>query len=147
MSIGAKKDWVLLALALAGGRAVSPVQIQKIIFLFDKLFQGDVLPTEFYEFAPDNFGPFCGQIYDDIRRLEAEGLVAISKVPNGNYFQYAATTEGIQKGLEFARELPEPIVKHAKNIVAWVLAQSFRGLVTAIYARYPEYKANSVFTY
>ena len=147
MAIGTKKDWVLFALALANGRPVSPVQIQKIIFLFDKLFHDAVLPDNFYEFVPDNYGPFCGDIYDDIRRLESEGSVAISKVPKGNYFQYAATSDGIELGLEFGSKLPEAIFNHARNIVRWVLAQSFRSLVTAIYARYPEYKAKSVFTY
>ena len=140
-----KRDWVLLALALANGSPLSPVQIQKTIFLFGKLLSKEALPESFYEFSADNYGPFCGEIYDDVRQLAAEGLVSIGKPSYGNYFLYAATQEGIKQGMAFAKTLPSSVVDHARRIVVWVQAQTFRSLVAAIYQAYPEYRANSIF--
>jgi hypothetical protein len=141
-----KKDWTLLAIALAEGKPLSPVQLQKSVFLFGKLLPDEVLPEDFYEFAPYNYGPFCPEVYRHAEELAEEGLVQISSVATHGYSQYSATPEGLTEGQRLARLLAPDVAEHAYAIVEWVRAQTFRGLVSAIYEKYPEYRANSVFT-
>jgi len=141
-----KKEWTLTAIALADGQPLSPVQLQKSVFLFGKLLPQEVLPEDFYEFVPYNYGPFCREVYADAEELAEEGLVQISSVASHGYSQYSATPDGIARADRLNDLLPPRIAKHARAIVQWVRAQSFRGLVSAIYEKYPEYQANSVFT-
>jgi uncharacterized protein len=140
-----KKDWTLLAITLADGRPLSPVQLQKSVFLFKKLLPDEVLPDDFYEFVPYNYGPFCSEVYRDAEELAEEGLVQISSVADHGYSQYSATPGGIERRQALLKLLPPDIADHARVVVEWVRAQTFRGLVSAIYDRYPEYRANSVF--
>lgn len=139
-----KKDWTLLAIALAEGKPLSPVQLQKSVFLFGKLLPKEVLPEDSYEFVPYNYGPFCREVYMDAEELAEEGLVQISSVATHGYSQYSATPEGIAKAHRLVELLPAHVVEHARAIVEWVRAQTFKGLVSAIYEKYPEYRANSV---
>jgi hypothetical protein len=141
-----KKDWTLLAIALAEGKPLSPVQLQKSVFLFGKLLPDEVLPEDFYEFVPYNYGPFCPEVYRDAEELAEEELVQISSVSAHGYSQYSATPEGIEEGRRLVELLPYRVAEHARVIVEWVRAQTFRALVSAIYERFPEYRANSVFT-
>lgn len=141
-----KKHWALLAVAFAKGNPLSPVQLQKSVFLFGKLLQEDVLPGDFYEFVPYSYGPFCPEVYRDAEELAEEGLVQISSVVSHGYSQYSATPEGIENAESLAESLPSHVVEHARTIVEWVREQTFRGLVSAIYEKYPEYRVNSVFT-
>ena len=76
-----RKDWTLLAIALAGGLPLSPAQLQKAVFLFGEQMPKDVLPEDFYDFQPYNYGPFCRDVYTDAEELAAEGLVEISADP------------------------------------------------------------------
>jgi hypothetical protein len=140
------KDWTLLAIALADGGPLSPVQLQKTVFLFGKLLPDEVLPEDFYEFVPYNYGPFCREVYTDAEELAEEGLVQISSVMGHGYSQYSATPEGIEEGRSLLAFLEPYVAEHARVIVEWVRAQTFRGLVSTIYEKYPEYRANSVFT-
>jgi hypothetical protein len=107
---------------------------------------GKSVPEDYYLFIPYNYGPFCRDVYVDAEALAQEGLVSINPVAIYGYSEYSATPEGVAKGNETAKALPDEAADQARDIVAWVRQQSFRGLVSAIYERYPTYKANSVFT-
>jgi hypothetical protein len=52
-----RQDWLLLALALRGGLPVTPVQIQKAMFLMSAEAK-QYLGRGFYAFIPHNYGPF-----------------------------------------------------------------------------------------
>jgi hypothetical protein len=140
-----KRDWTLLAIALADGKPLSPVQLQKSVFLFGKLLPAEALPEDFYAFEPYNYDPFCSEVYRDAEELAGEGLVQISSVSAHGYSQYSATSEGLAERDRLVELLPSGVVEHARVIVEWVRAQTFRGLISAIYDKYPEYRANSVF--
>src|SRR5215218_3201395 len=104
-----KKDWTLLAIALAGGQPLSPVQLQKSVFLFGELLPDEALPEDFYEFVPYNYGPFCPEVYKDAETLAEEGLVQISSAAGHGYSQYSATPEGIAEGERLRGVLPSRV--------------------------------------
>lgn len=138
-----RKDWLLVALARAPGE-MSPVQVQKSMFLL-KMEAGDYVGPDFYEFTRYNYGPFNVQIYNDLDLLAAEGLVNIDESPNRRWRSYSATPRGFQRGEELRADPDEQVADFLERVVEWVRTQSFSSLLRAIYAKYPEYKENSVF--
>ena len=66
------KDWTLLVLASAGG-PLSPVQLQKTLFLIDRnLSRAQRGVTRFYNFRAYDYGPFDSAIYTDAVILQTE---------------------------------------------------------------------------
>jgi hypothetical protein len=140
-----KQDWTLLAVALAGGQPLSPVQLQKSVFLLQELLPSDQIAEENYEFVPHNYGPFCSEVYADASALADAGLVSIVPVPGERYTEYVASPTCVRQGEALARTLHPEVSGYARRIVDWVRSQSFRSLVSAIYERYPQYRVNSIF--
>jgi uncharacterized protein YwgA len=88
-----RQDWTLLAVSFAESSGISPVRLQKSLFIL-----GQELPSEvgndFYQFSAYNYGPFSKQIYLDAERLAIDGYIAIDKT--GRYPMYFATAQGAQ---------------------------------------------------
>ena len=139
-----RKDWTLLAVAAANGEALTPVQLQKSLFLLGKKMPREV-KRGFYRFEPYNYGPFCRDIYTDAELLETEGLIRIDRVePGRSWAEYSARPDGIGCAGALRKQSPKA-VKYLEDVVAWALPLSFGELVGAIYKEFPEQKANSVF--
>jgi hypothetical protein len=140
-----REQWLLMALAHRAGQPMSPVQIQKAMFLM-RMEAGRHLPPGFYDFVPYNYGPFDVNIYHDLDSLIARGLVTYDGSSNRNWKVYAATPAGVSAGRTAMTEAQVEGLDYLKRAVDWVCSQSFTQLVRAIYAKYPAFKANSVFT-
>jgi len=140
-----RQDWTLLALRFANGRGLSAVQLQKALFLLERGLPEEVGPR-YYHFTPYNYGPFDSAVYKDADVLADQALVNIRK-PTGRYTVYNITPEGAQLARELEAKAPSRAVQHLKDIVEWIQTLTFAQLVRAIYARYPEMKENSVFSF
>lgn len=139
-----KKNLTLLVLALAEGAPLTPVQLQKAVFLLQERLPDD-LQLDKYEFVAHNYGPFSSTIYKDAADLAAAELAIVGARSGQSYADYAANEGGIKLGQQYLKKLPPDAASLAKDIVSWVRAQTFRSLVSAIYQEYPKYKVNSVF--
>lgn len=140
-----RKDWTLLVIAAAGG-PVSPVQLQKILFLLSENLGPERLRVErFYDFQPYDYGPFDGEIYSDAESLEAEGLVTIEVPLNQRYREYCATPAGHELAQTYRLRLDAAVREYLTHVVTWVRSLSFNALVQAIYKKYPRMATNSVF--
>ncbi len=140
-----RKDWALLVIAAAQGKPVSPVQLQKALFLIGQTLTPTQLQTQiFYDFAPYDYGPFDGAIYLDAEQLEREGLVSINFPPLRSR-EYVATPAGVQHAAALEANLTPGVTHYLDEVVQWVSSLSFNELVRAIYAKYPAMKVNSVF--
>ncbi len=64
------QDWTLLAISAAKGRGLSPIQLQKSLFLLERRLSKEELGEQFYEFVPYNYGPFDVKIYQDAKYLD-----------------------------------------------------------------------------
>ena len=93
---------------------------------------------------PYDYGPFDSSVYDVLRGLEADRLVASSTTSRG-WKKYELTEEGLQLGGEVLAGLGPQASNYLKQLSAWVLSLSFAQLVSAVYKAYPDMKANSVF--
>ena len=120
----------------------TPVQVQKIFFLLDReaahLFGG---PKP--NFQPYDYGPFDNAVYEQIEQLHVSGLAQIDML--GRHKSFALTTAGQREGLIALARLPVQSQEYIKAVVAWVRSLRFEQLVAAIYRKYPDMKANSIF--
>jgi len=98
---------------------------------------------DFYHFTPYNYGPFDKQVYLDADALAERGLVSI-KTPS-RWREFAASPEGLNAAAAIQQGAPVDAAIYLRRIVAWARDLTFQQLVRSIYARYPEFKANSVF--
>jgi hypothetical protein len=140
-----KNDLVLVALALAAGEPLSPVQLQKAVFLLQEKLPKKGLYSEKFPFEPDNYGPFCGEVYDFARDYSAEDLVKIEREIGKRHVHYSATEKGRARCEPILKQLDRKDFQFASKLIRWIRAQSFSSLVQAIYKEYPRFKVNSIF--
>ena len=139
-------DWALLVIESAGTKPLEPVQLQKSLFLLSRNLKSKQLGTKpFYKFEAYDYGPFCRDVYSDAENLAQEELVSITMPLGGRYRSYQATEKGKKKAAELRGTLTEPVRSYLDEVVKFTQSMPFNDLVAAIYNRYPEMKANSVF--
>jgi uncharacterized protein len=138
-----REDWVLLAVYFGHERGLSPVQLQKSLFLLGQEMQNEV--GNFYKFIPHNYGPFAREVYTDADVLAERALIAIEQDAS-SYARYLITAVGRDRVREnLVRDVSNRAQEYLGSVVEWAQKQTFSGLVKAIYAKYPEYRINSVF--
>ena len=138
------KDFLLLVVAAGAGKPLTPVELQKILFLINeaKLLESD---DSLYNFKPYHYGPFDAQVYKDADILGREGLVHRLPSDEGSWTDTTISTAGLNKAEDLRKELPEPWIKYIHELVGWSQKLTFRELVSVIYKMYPQYRENSVF--
>ena len=139
-----RQDWLLLALSRSPGEAMSPVQIQKALFLFGQEAGGSI-GAGFYSFEPCDYGPFDAAIYADLRRMMNEGVVRAQWTPGRSWKSYALTGSGRRAALDRENDADARLTEFLGRIVAWVKGRSFSELLRSVYAAYPGFAVNSVF--
>jgi len=137
-----KKQIVLVALSFGSGKSFTPVQVQKLLFILDRMIPKQVDGPHF-NFKPYDYGPFDKDVYCVLSELRAEGLVEI--FCDNTVRRYKLTKSGQAKGDEAAASLSSEVGKYIKDVTDFVKRQSFTGLVSAIYRAFPEMKVNSIF--
>src|SRR5690348_6992526 len=101
-----KRDWLLLVIAAANGESLSPVQLQKVLFLIARNLEPDQLRCKsFYDFKPYDYGPFDSNIYRDAEQLQAEGDIVITAPSTRTYREYLATPAGLGRARSIKGQL------------------------------------------
>lgn len=141
-----RERWPLLVLAKSPDHKLSPVQMQKTLFILSKTVP-KVVGSNYYAFRPYNFGPFDISIYNDLDHLSSLGLVR--KIPGQQHqaqdFQLTDLGVTVTQSIIDHGDFEPPLIEYVTKLVDWVKSLSFRQLVEWVYANYPEYKENSVF--
>ena len=137
-----RQDYILAVLSTGNKKKFTPVQIQKMFFLIDKIIS-DLVNGPYFNFVPYNYGPFDKDIYRELNKLAGQGLVKI--VRDYNWNDYLLTEEGQKKGESLFSDLNPEAKNYIKEISNFVRSLSFSELVSAIYKAFPEMKSNSVF--
>jgi len=138
-----REDWLLLVLNSAKGHELTPIQLQKSLFLLGQMVP-QVSEGDFYNFYPYSYGPFDPTIYFDAEKLEEKGLIGINLGTN-RWREYFITSEGSKYSRKLKKQIDEDIIEYIEKIVSLVRSLPFRKLVKLIYRHFPEYKANSIF--
>ena len=141
MTIG-RAQVVLAAMAAGGPRAsFFPIQLQKLLFLIDREIHEFVNGPHFH-FIPYNYGPFDKDIYIEINILIRKGEVDANA--EERYPSYFLTGSGTLSGINALNGFPEPASQYMQEAAAWVRSLTFKQLLAAIYAYFPDMAINSV---
>jgi DNA-binding PadR family transcriptional regulator len=137
------RDFALAALAGTDRRPMTPVQVQKFFFLLDRNI-GQHMGGSGFAFRPYHYGPFDSTVYVTLEALANDGLAEIDEnaAPRRTF---RLTDRGQTEGERLLEGIPAPIKEYIEKIGDFVRAQSFAGLVSAVYKAYPEMRVNSVF--
>jgi hypothetical protein len=139
-----RQDWLLLVLA-SSEKALTPVQLQKSLFLLEKTLPNDLIGEDYYDFVPFDYGPFDSDIYQDAEELAGQQLATVVPSMVGRWQEYSIRLDGLDRARVIQEELPANVQVYVRNLVEWVQSKSFPQLVRFVYEHYPEYKVNSVF--
>jgi hypothetical protein len=140
-----RRDWTLLAIAAAEGSPLTPVQLQKSLFLLGRGVP-QAVGAEFYQFEPYDYGPFDAAVYRDAEALAAEHLIEIERPLGLRYSVYRSTPEGQGLAVGLRQRAPTRAVDYLSTLVRWTRSLTFAQLVRAVYAAYPEFRVRSVFS-
>lgn len=135
---------ILACLAAGQGSLYEPVQIQKLVFLFQKR-ASSVLKGSVYRFYPYDYGPFDPNVYNCLEDLANRGLVQIIGRPFDKKRFYRLSEKGGEEGQKVLESLSEPYKSFLVRLSEWVRSLSFAQLVGAVYNAYPEMRKYSVF--
>lgn len=139
----ARSDWPLLALQRAKGERLTPIQMQKILFVFGEQFKATL--GEYYEFTPYHYGPFDADVTRDLEYLERKGLVHLVVSSEHPGRDYELTPQGEAAAQTLDTEVNPQQLAFLSDVVSWAQSLSFRQLVTSIYKAFPHMRENSVF--
>lgn len=137
-----RQGWLLLAIAQAGDKGLSPIQIQKTMFLL-RMEAADYVGQRFYTFKPFNYGPFSSVIYKEVDFLVFSGM--LREQQSDNYNIYVATTAGRDRANTLIQRLDEKPKRYLVKLVRWVTSVDFGQLLRSVYAKYPKYATKSLF--
>ena len=132
----------LAVLAAANGEPLTPVQLQKALFL---VCENAATLRDVYHFIPYDYGPFSATVYEDVKRLASAGAVIIERGARSGFSTYRSTVKGYATGVAHLNEMPAVEAEYVRRLVEWVRSVSFRDLLRAIYQAYPKMATRSVF--
>ena len=138
------RDVTLLIIAAAGDSGLTPIQVMKSAFVIGRSGLPD-LPTDFYPFFAYNYGPFHPAVYRDTEELVSEKLVFEVAQAGRKRPKYTITATGLQYAETLKRQVASEFFEYTEAVVNWVKSLNFIQLLRAIYEKYPEMRANSVF--
>lgn len=141
-----RRSWLLLLIAAPPeGPGLDPVRLQKGAFLLAR--EAGLDPDEAYNFVPYNYGPMSRDVYSDVDRLVAEGLVQREPVSGYSWERHRATAAGREAAhrLLARAEISSPAIEELRRIKLRVTRATFATLLADIYKRYPAYAARSAF--
>jgi uncharacterized protein len=139
-----RSSYVLAVLSAGGGRAFTPVQLQKLFFVLDRCLAGR-LGGPFFEHRPYHYGPFDAVVYRDVEKLESRADAEVHQ-PHAFAMKSARlTAQGQARGAALLASIEPDSRGYIEDVVRWVQRLSFKQLVEAVYREFPEMRANSIY--
>ena len=142
-----RRDWLILLLAYQGrgaGPGLDPVRVQKGMFLTS---QEATLPADQkYEFRAHHYGPYSDDLKWDLNSLVREGVVAEIPVPGYTWSRYELTGAGLERARQLLDIAPIEAQHQLFGIKQRITGVSFNDLLRDVYAKYPDYATNSIFS-
>jgi len=130
---------ILVALS---GAALDRIRLMKTLFIVwyrsGKREQGP------FFFEPYLYGPCSFEVYRELDKLQARGLVVQAPHPIAQRSRYHLTTAG-KRAAEAAVQLLGPkLSRDLQETARWSAGLSFRSLLDSVYSEAPEFATRSV---
>ncbi len=152
----ANSDWIeaqidlqkrlprLLLLAFIRERAARPQKSAQAAILVTALMKYTFLlqmggngHRRFYQFVPYHYGPFAKELYADLRRLQADGLVKVDNDTDED--KTRITLADPAKVAEALAELPQGLQEDVNAILDTYGDLNHKALLATVYEKYPSY--------
>lgn len=136
-------------LAFVGARTtkIDPIRIMKGMFLISEEVPNSWWDASTrYKFVPYDFGPCSFAIYSDLDMLERLRLLQSAQSPGQSWKYYSITGRGALL-LQRSEGLRPDLISYMRQVRDFVDSLTFRSLLAAVYKKYPDYAANSVFQF
>jgi hypothetical protein len=133
-----KKNFILAVLSTEEYNQYSPVQVQKLFFLIEKL-----IGLKYFNFIAGHYGCLDIEIYDLLRELSEEKYIII--VHQKDFFTYFLTRKGYEIGTQEQNKFTDKQKENILRLNRFVQSMSFSQLVATIYKHFPEMKVNGIF--
>jgi len=112
--------------------------LMKYAFLFQMEGNGG---RRFYRFVPYHYGPFASEVYDDLKRLQAEGLASIDYETDNEKTRITLTDTS--KADAALAELPGDMHEDIVAVLDAYGEMDLKVLLNAVYKKYPAYAKKS----
>lgn len=124
----ARRGWLLLAIAVSGASGLSPIQLQRSLFLVCQKREEQVGP-DFYEFEANGSGPASAALYVDIDALVTAEYIVKEWVPESSCSTFRLSDAGRAWAADFRQKMKKETLAALEDAVAWVKEQSYLELV------------------
>jgi len=131
-----RQKFILYVLGLIDDGIISPIQVQKLLFLIEKKIPNIV--NGFFNFEPYDYGPFDKVIYEELEYLKNAGFIQDVYIDNVKHSK-------IKSKIDVGIQIPSETLERIKKISQFVKECTFKELLVAIYNAYPEMAVNTVF--
>ncbi len=122
-----RRDWLLLAITADDDSGLSPVQLQRSLFLVSQKREKHIGPG-FYEFELRESGPFSKDLYVDLDALVAAGHVMKKWQPGCPWSVFRSTDISRTWAKELRPKAKKEALSYLEEAVAWVKQQTFYDL-------------------
>jgi len=122
----------------AAQAAVLVTALMKYAFLFQMEGNGR---RRFYQFVPYHYGPFAKELYDDLERLKADGLVTVDNDTDED--KTKITLADPAKAEAALSELPDDLKEDVASILDAYGDLDHNALLKTVYEKYPAYAKKS----
>jgi len=122
----------------AAQAALLVTALMKYAFLFQMEGNGR---RRFYQFVPYHYGPFAKELYDDLERLKADGLVTVDNDTNED--KTKITLADPAKAEAALSELPDDLKEDVASILDAYGDLDHNALLKTVYEKYPAYAKKS----
>ncbi len=135
---------LLVEKAKCAGRKVAEAAVlitalMKYVFLLQ--MEGNGSRRRLYSFVPHHYGPFAKELYVDLEKLKADGLVTVDNETEEDKTRITLTDPA--KAEEAIAALPEDLKGDAATVVETYGDLNHNALLKAVYKKYPAYARKS----
>jgi hypothetical protein len=116
--------WLLLAIAVSGRSGLSPLQLQRSLFLVAQK-RGEQVGPGFYEFEANGSGPSSADLYGDLDALVSSDHLLKEWVPDSSCSAFHLSASGSARAEAFRRKAKRDALSGLEDAVAWVKEQSY----------------------
>ena len=123
-----RRGWLLLAVAVSGASGLSPVQLERSLFLVCQKREEHVGP-DFYQFESNGSGPASAALYVDIDALVTAEHIVKEWAPESSCSIFRLSDSGRARAADFRRRIKKEALAGLEDAVAWVKEQSYQEMV------------------
>ena len=134
-----KSDWIL---AILRKKPLDRIHIMKLLFLIWHRSGRNI--QQYFHFEPYLYGPCSIELYSELRKLLAHGLIVQPPYPMQQWSKYYLSNEGRIKAEEAIKKFDSETIDLIEKTIEEISHLGFLDLLKKVYQEAPEFAVKSV---